>query len=229
MLAHKYNDRTFGKGTNPGGGVFVEVMFTNIEEARLLGVSKLEYTEFKDFGYARVNRRLVRHVDRIPVDGGLNPMWKRLHEYLGQDPILWAMENKKEHDQLRKIVWEQKEAEFKEKVRAFFEEVKREQELYVYGSGYTLSFKFKGKWYSLPFFNGYTETPSSWYPFYKVYNTRFFPALKILHRIFDKVANGVLVEEEEVVKLLMLLKKNGRQVGYSEAVEGIVTSARNQI
>jgi hypothetical protein len=93
MKCVSYSAHTYDMGTNPNGGICIEVLPENLEEAKFLGFDKLTHRNF--YGEERPNtqtvyKRLTSHHGGIPDDGGQNPEWARLQEYLGLDPIAWA-------------------------------------------------------------------------------------------------------------------------------------------
>ncbi|SEN77922.1 hypothetical protein [Lihuaxuella thermophila] len=89
MKVIKFSSRRYGKGSNPSGGVYVEVFVENDQEAEILGCKRLDIV--------RVYERLVSYGGGIPLDGGANPQWKALEEYVSKAfdvPLLkWAEEN----------------------------------------------------------------------------------------------------------------------------------------
>ncbi|MBH8608922.1 hypothetical protein [Thermoactinomyces sp. CICC 10521] len=76
MKVLKYSLSRFGKGTNPGGGVFVKVLLETKEEA--------EFFQAKRFESLLIKERLVKHVANLPMDGGPNPQWDRLMKWVAQ-------------------------------------------------------------------------------------------------------------------------------------------------
>lgn len=82
MFLIKASLRTFGIGTNPGGGIFVEVAYTP-EECSALGVT---------FPSARkVDASLVSG-GRTPIGLGRDSEWSDLEQTLGRSPTAWAEE-----------------------------------------------------------------------------------------------------------------------------------------
>ena len=93
MKLLNYRKFGYGIGTNPGGGIMVEVQPQTMEEAELLGFMALTVENFSGVEkpvWKVVYRDLVKHVGRVPQAGGINPMWQKLEDFLGEDPLLWA-------------------------------------------------------------------------------------------------------------------------------------------
>lgn len=98
MKLHGFCSRRFGIGSNPSGGVYVDVIPETLEEeeffeslARQPGHSCIRGR----YGpYWHICERLTTHVDGWPMDGGLNPAWEKLAKRLGEDPIAWAKKQK---------------------------------------------------------------------------------------------------------------------------------------
>jgi len=98
MKLQGYSDRRFGIGSNPSGGIYIDVIPETSEEeqffqslARQPGHSCVRGR----YGpYWHICKRLTTHVDDWPMDGGPNPAWKKLAERLGIDPIAWAKQQK---------------------------------------------------------------------------------------------------------------------------------------
>ena len=94
MKLHGFCSRRFGIGSNPSGGVYVEVIpETSEEEEFLEGLARQPGHSCVPgyYGpYWHIDERLTAHVDGWPMDGGPNPAWKKLAERLGEDPIAWA-------------------------------------------------------------------------------------------------------------------------------------------
>lgn len=94
-----YNPKTYGNGTNPGGGSYIEVD----------GV--------------RIYERLVSRRNGIPTDGGKNPEFKKLEEMVfkkfggAQSVWDWA---KKEYEQFKK----EKEKEKMKEVESWIEKIR---------------------------------------------------------------------------------------------------------
>ena len=93
MKLLNYRKFGYGIGTNPSGGVMVEVQPETHEEAELLGFQSIVVENFS--GVEKpvrkiVYKNLVKHIENVPLGGGINPMWQKLEDFLGEDPLLWA-------------------------------------------------------------------------------------------------------------------------------------------
>ena len=87
MYLINFRTDCFGVGSNSRGGIHVKIAPQTEEEKQLL--EKLQRAKYMAYNGDCVYERLIAG-DKVPVDGGPNPGWKILEDFLGEDPIKWA-------------------------------------------------------------------------------------------------------------------------------------------
>ena len=98
MKLQGFSDRRFGIGSNPSGGIYIDVIPETPEEAKFFEELARQPGHSCIRGrygpYWHICARLTKYVDGCPVDGGPNPAWEKLAERLGEYPIAWAKKQK---------------------------------------------------------------------------------------------------------------------------------------
>lgn len=93
MKLQGFCDRRFGMGSNPIGGIYIDVIPETPEEEEFFeSLRQPGYSCVRGrYGpYWHICERLTKNIHGWPMDGGPNPAWERLKERLGMDPIIWA-------------------------------------------------------------------------------------------------------------------------------------------
>ena len=116
------SNQTFGKGTNPEGGVCVRIFPESVRDFREFFEAENPYNisdpdrpgMYKQIPWPedKINERIAgayeqyriwkdvyarntSHDCNIPVDGGPNSEWDKLTRYLGDNPIRWVKQHEK--------------------------------------------------------------------------------------------------------------------------------------
>lgn len=90
MKVTKWNDTPYSYGSNPYCDVGVTVIPETVEEAKLLGLEVGAETF--------VGMNLVNRSNNRPTNGGSNPKFEKLEEFIGNVDIWeWAKEKREEY------------------------------------------------------------------------------------------------------------------------------------